>query len=143
MYRIDFQSPVHVHFIGIGGISMSGLAAILLDRGFSVSGSDRSESDLTKWLTASGAKIFYGQCASNIEDSVDLVVYTAAIHPDNPEYAEAVRRGIPMLTRAELLGQLMTIISFRLPYPARMEKRLQPPWFPTFCWLLIPILPFP
>ena len=46
MYRIDFQSPVHVHFIGIGGISMSGLAAILLDRGFSVSGSDRSESDL-------------------------------------------------------------------------------------------------
>ena len=79
MYRIDFQSPVHVHFIGIGGISMSGLAAILLDRGFSVSGSDRSESDLTKWLTASGAKIFYGQCASNIEDSVDLVVYTAEL----------------------------------------------------------------
>ena len=113
MYRIDFQSPVHVHFIGIGGISMSGLAAILLDRGFSVSGSDRSESDLTKWLTASGAKIFYGQCASNIEDSVDLVVYTAAIHPDNPEYAEAVRRGIPMLTRAELLGQLMT--NYQLP----------------------------
>lgn len=48
MYRIDFQSPVHVHFIGIGGISMSGLAAILLDRGFSVSGSDRSESDLSQ-----------------------------------------------------------------------------------------------
>ena len=113
MYKIDFQSPVHVHFIGIGGISMSGLAAILLDRKFSVSGSDRSESDLTKWLTASGAKIFYGQCAYNIEDSVDLVVYTAAIHPDNPEYAETVRRGIPMLTRAELLGQLMT--NYQLP----------------------------
>ena len=85
MYKIDFQSPVHVHFIGIGGISMSGLAAILLDRGFTVSGSDRGESDLTKWLTSSGAKIFYGQKAENIEYSIDLVVYTAAIHPDNPE----------------------------------------------------------
>ena len=113
MYKIDFQSPVHVHFIGIGGISMSGLADILLDRGFTVSGSDRSESDLTRWLTASGAKIFYGQCAANIEDGVDLVVYTAAIHPDNPEFAEAVSRKIPMLTRAELLGQLMT--NYQLP----------------------------
>ena len=113
MYKIDFQSPVHVHFIGIGGISMSGLAAILLDRGFTVSGSDRGESDLTKWLTSSGAKIFYGQKAENIEDSIDLVVYTAAIHPDNPEYAECVRRGLPMLTRAELLGQLMT--NYQLP----------------------------
>ena len=113
MYKIDFQSPVHVHFIGIGGISMSGLAAILLDRGFLVSGSDRSESELTKWLSEAGAKLFYGQRASNIEDSVDLVVYTAAIHPDNPEYAEAARRNIPMLTRAELLGQLMT--NYQLP----------------------------
>ena len=113
MYKIDFQSPVHVHFIGIGGISMSGLATILLDRGFPISGSDRSESDLTRWLTASGARLFYGQRASNIQDDVDLVVYTAAIHPDNPEYAEAVKRGIPMLTRAELLGQLMT--NYQLP----------------------------
>ena len=113
MYKIDFQSPIHVYFIGIGGISMSGLAAILLDRGFSVSGSDRSESDLTRWLTDSGAKIFYGQRASNIEDSVDLVVYTAAIHPDNPEFAEAAARNIPMMTRAELLGQLMT--NYQLP----------------------------
>ena len=113
MYKIDFQSPVHVHFIGIGGIRMSGLAAILLDRGFTVSGSDRGESDLTKWLTSSGAKIFYGQKAENIEDSIDLVVYTAAIHPDNPEYAECVRRGLPMLTRAELLGQLMA--NYQLP----------------------------
>ena len=113
MYKIDFQSPIHVHFIGIGGISMSGLAAILLDRGFTVSGSDRGESDLTKWLTSSGAKIFYGQKAENIEDSIDLVVYTAAIHPDNPEYAECVRRGLPMLTRAELLGQLMA--NYQLP----------------------------
>ncbi len=113
MYQIDFHQPIHVHFIGIGGISMSGLAAILLNEHFTVSGSDRSESPLTKWLEESGAKIFYGQCASNIEDGTDLVVYTAAIHPDNPEYAAAVAKKLPMLTRAELLGQLMT--NYRTP----------------------------
>lgn len=108
MYKIDFQKPIHVHFIGIGGISMSGLAAVLLNQKFTVSGSDRSASALTGWLEDAGAKIFIGQRASNIEDGTDLVVYTAAIHPDNLEYAAAVQKGIPMMTRAELLGQLMT-----------------------------------
>lgn len=107
MYQIDFNKPQAVHFIGIGGISMSGLAEILLKEGFRVSGSDAHESTLTKQLEADGARIFYGQRAENIEDGMDVVVYTAAIHPDNPEYAEAVRRGIPMMSRAELLGQLM------------------------------------
>ena len=87
MYTIDFTKPVHIHFIGIGGISMSGLAEILLKEGFTVSGSDSKESALTDHLTANGAQIFYGQRASNIIDGIDLVVYTAAIHPDNPEYA--------------------------------------------------------
>ncbi|MDO4522526.1 MAG: UDP-N-acetylmuramate--L-alanine ligase [Eubacteriales bacterium] len=108
MYKIDFQKPIHVHFIGIGGISMSGLASILLDRHFTVSGSDRSESALTRQMEEAGARIFYGQRTSNIEDGTDLVVYTAAIHPDNPEFAAAVAKQIPMITRAELLGQLMT-----------------------------------
>ena len=81
MYTIDFTKPVHIHFIGIGGISMSGLAEILLKEGFTVSGSDSKESALTDHLTASGAQIFYGQRASNIIDGIDLVVYTAAIHP--------------------------------------------------------------
>lgn len=107
MYEIDFKKPVHVHFIGIGGISMSGLAEILLKEGFRVSGSDSRESELTKLLTASGASVFYGQRAENIQEGTDLVVYTAAIHPDNPEFAAAKAAGIPMLTRAELLGQLM------------------------------------
>lgn len=107
MYQINFQNPVHVHFIGIGGISMSGLAAILLKEGFSVSGSDAKESSLTDWLTGLGASVYYGQTAANIHDDVDVVVYTAAIHPDNPEYAAAVQKGIPMLTRAQLLGELM------------------------------------
>ncbi len=107
MYQIDFNRPIHVHFIGIGGISMSGLASILLDRHFQISGSDAKESPLTKWMEDNGIKVFYGQRASNIIDGIDLVVYTAAIHPDNPEFAAAVQKKIPMLTRAELLGQIM------------------------------------
>ena len=100
MYQIDFQKPQHIHFIGIGGISMSGLAEILLGEHFTVSGSDAKESPLTRALEEKGAKIFYGQRASNIEDGTELVVYTAAIHPDNPEFACAQSKGLPMLTRA-------------------------------------------
>ena len=108
MYKINFETPIHVHFIGIGGISMSGLAEILLKEGFTISGSDNKESALTDHLEQMGAKVFYGQKASNIIPGIDVVVYTAAIHPDNEEYVEAVRQKLPMLTRAELLGQLMT-----------------------------------
>ncbi len=108
MYKIDFNHPCHVHFIGIGGISMSGLAEILMKEGFTVSGSDNKESSLTDHLTDKGAVIFYGQKASNIIDGINVVVYTAAIHEDNEEFMEAKRQGLPMLSRAELLGQLMT-----------------------------------
>ena len=107
MYQLDFHTPLAVHFIGIGGISMSGLAEILLEEGFHISGSDAKESALTDALEKKGARIYYGQRASNISDSTDVVVYTAAIHPDNPEFARAKELGIPMLTRAELLGQIM------------------------------------
>ena len=107
MYQIDFHTPVHVHFIGIGGISMSGLAEILQKEGFTVSGSDAADSALTEHLAALGASVCCGQRAENITDDIDVVVYTAAIHPDNPEYAAAVRKAIPMLSRAELLGQIM------------------------------------
>ncbi|MCD8121591.1 MAG: UDP-N-acetylmuramate--L-alanine ligase [Clostridiales bacterium] len=107
MFQIDFEKPMFVHFIGIGGISMSGLAEILMKEGFSISGSDTQRSELTRRLEENGAKVAYGQRAENIMKEIDVVVYTAAVHPDNPEYAECVRRGIPMLSRAELLGQLM------------------------------------
>ena len=107
MYQINYNQSAHVHFIGIGGISMSGLAAVLLEERFTVSGSDTKESPLTDWLTEKGASIVYEQSASNITDNIDVVVYTAAIHPDNPEFAAAREKGIPMLSRAELLGQLM------------------------------------
>ncbi|MDO4960269.1 MAG: UDP-N-acetylmuramate--L-alanine ligase [Eubacteriales bacterium] len=107
MYQIDFKKPIKVHFIGIGGISMSGLAEILMREGFQISGSDMKASPLTEGLKEKGAGIAIGQRAENIE-APDLVVYTAAIHPDNPEYAEAVRKNIPMLSRAELLGEIMS-----------------------------------
>ena len=113
MYQIDFKKPIHVHFIGIGGISMSGLAEILLQEQFTVSGSDSKESDITKLLESLGAKVVIGQQASNITEDIDLIVYTAAIHPDNPEYAAAVASGKPMLTRAQLLGQVMS--NYRYP----------------------------
>lgn len=107
MYQIDFNKPAKVHFIGIGGISMSGLAEILMERGFTVSGSDSRQSELTDMLAFRGAKVYYGQRAGNLADDLAVVVYTAAVHPDNAEFAEAMRRGLPMLTRAQLLGQIM------------------------------------
>ncbi len=106
MYKIDINSPVHIHFIGIGGISMSGLAALLASKGFTVSGSDRGKSQITEMLTEKGIKVYIGQSASNITDDIDVVVYTAAVHPDNPEFAECVNRGLPIMDRATLLGQI-------------------------------------
>lgn len=107
MYEIDFKKPIHVHFMGIGGISMSGLAEILLKEQFTISGSDMKPSALTEHLTSLGATIFYPQKAENIIPGIDVIVYTAAIRANNEEFIEAKRQNIPMLTRAELLGQLM------------------------------------
>lgn len=107
MYQINFQNPIHIYFIGIGGISMSGLAEILLTEKFQISGSDRAPSDLTHILTAQGARVYYGQREENITPDIDLIVYTAAIKPDNPELIAARRMNLPMLTRAQLLGQMM------------------------------------
>ncbi|MDE5910027.1 MAG: UDP-N-acetylmuramate--L-alanine ligase [Lachnospiraceae bacterium] len=107
MYQLDFNHPIHIHFIGIGGISMSGLAEILIDKGFTVSGSDTKSTSLTELLARKGAAIYYGQKAENLSSDIDLVVYTSAIHPDNPEYNAMKEMGIPSLTRAQLLGQLM------------------------------------
>ena len=107
MYQISFSHPSSIYFVGIGGISMSGLAEILADAGFTVSGSDRSRSALTDMLESKGIKVFYGQRAENITGNIDCVVFTSAISEDNPEYIAAHERNIPCLTRAELLGQIM------------------------------------
>ena len=105
--EIDFNKSQHVYFMGIGGISMSGLAQILLSRGFKVSGSDRTPSELTDQLEKEGATVFIGQRSSNITSDIDLVVYTAAIHADNPEFIKCKELNLPMMTRAEFLGLLM------------------------------------
>jgi len=109
MFKVEFNKPAHIYFIGIGGISMSGLAHILEDKGFTISGSDSKESAMTKTLESMGIKVFYGQKKENLDacGPIDAVVYTAAVHPDNPEFMAAKEKNIPMLTRAELLGQIM------------------------------------
>ena len=102
----DQTVHTHVHFIGIGGISMSALAHILLARGTRVSGSDRSASSIIDTLKRDGAEITIGHSAKNITDP-DLVVYTAAIPADNEELCAAKARGIPAMERADFLGELM------------------------------------
>ncbi len=107
MYTIDFHHPCRIHFVGIGGISMSGLAEILKEAGFQVSGSDRNRSETTDALERKGIQVQIGQRASNITQDIDCVVFTSAIREDNPEWIATKELGIPSLTRGELLGQLM------------------------------------
>lgn len=95
-----------VHFIGIGGVSMNGIAKILLNNGIRVSGSDMNESDVTMELKALGADIKIGHNAENITTQ-DLVVYTSAVHEDNPEIIAAKEKGIRLMDRATILGHIM------------------------------------
>ena len=96
----------NIHCIGIGGIGLSAIAEILLSRGYKVTGSDMKESDITSHLAQKGARIFLDHRAENVE-TADLVVYSAAVGQDNPELVRAAERGIPAVTRAEILGVLM------------------------------------
>ncbi|MGO5064481.1 UDP-N-acetylmuramate--L-alanine ligase [Clostridium sporogenes] len=96
----------HIHFIGIGGISMSGLAEILLYHNFTVSGSDMNSSPMTEKLKEKGTNIYIGHKKENIKDA-DLIVYTAAISEDNPEIIEAKEKNIKLMDRADFLGDLM------------------------------------
>lgn len=107
MYQIQLSHPCTAYFIGIGGISMSGFAELLLDAGFTVKGSDANKSKITEHLTSLGIEVFYGQKAENISSDIDFVVYTAAIHPDNPEFQAAKALSLPMMERAEMVGQVM------------------------------------
>lgn len=107
MYNIDFNKPLNVHFIGIGGISMSGFAELLHTIGFHISGSDVKMSKITNHLESLGINIVYGQREENITKNIDLIIYTAAIREDNPEYIAALNSKIPMLDRAEMVGQVM------------------------------------
>ncbi|MEM6335030.1 MAG: UDP-N-acetylmuramate--L-alanine ligase [Bacteroidota bacterium] len=97
----------HVHLVGIGGIGMSSIAGVLLSRGFRVSGSDLSESDVTEKLVEQGATVYIGHAAEYVADA-DVVVYSSAVKPaENPETIEALRQRIPLIGRAEMLAELM------------------------------------
>jgi UDP-N-acetylmuramate--alanine ligase len=103
-----FRHVKHVHFIGIGGIGMSGIAEVLCNLGFNVSGSDLKKSRNTDRLELVGAKIYEGHAAENVGDA-DVVVYSSAVRADNPEVVEAKSRSIPVIPRAEMLAELMTL----------------------------------
>lgn len=99
-----------IHFVGIGGIGMSGIAEVLLNHGYTIQGSDLKASKITDRLGAMGATIFEGQRAENLENAT-VVVISSAIKPGNPELDEARRRGLPVVRRAEMLAELMRLKS--------------------------------
>ncbi len=103
---IDLSKYKKIHCIGIGGIGLSAIAEILLSRGYEVSGSDMKESSETARLASKGARVFIGHRAENA-DQADLLVYSSAVGRDNPEMKRAEERGIPVLSRAQMLGLLM------------------------------------
>ena len=105
-FDLNSSKNKKVHFIGIGGVSMSGLAAVLLTKGYKVSGSDAKESEVLNRLRSSGAEIYIGHKGDNLKN-VDLVVYTAAIPSTNPEIVEAKNKNIELMDRAEFLGYIM------------------------------------
>src|SRR5438094_9430498 len=97
-----------IHFVGIGGIGMSGIAEVLLNLGFSVSGSDLKGTAVTERLAGLGARISEGHAAENIRDA-EVVVVSSAVEPDNPEAVEAKRQQIPVIPRADVLAELMPL----------------------------------
>ena len=108
MLLANLEKGKTIHFIGIGGVSMSGLAEIALSMGYSITGSDAVESETTEKLKANGIKIYIGQKEENVIGS-DLVVYTAAIKKDNPEYVKAQELNIHLMERSEFMGVLTTM----------------------------------
>ena len=103
-----YLKKYHIHFVGIGGIGMSGIAELLLNLGYKVSGSDLSSSDLTRRLQSIGGVIYEGHAAKQIKGA-DVVVTSAAIVPDNPEIIAAAQASIPVIPRAEMLAELMRL----------------------------------
>ncbi len=96
----------HIHFVGIGGIGMSGIAEVLLNLGYHISGSDLKETEVTRRLEALGCEISYGHRRENVKEA-DVVVVSSAVRPNNPEVEVAEQRLIPVIPRAEMLAELM------------------------------------
>lgn len=108
-----FRKFKKIHFIGIGGIGMSGIAELLLNLNFNVTGSDLKLSDTTNHLEEKGATVFEGHNPDNVNAS-DVVVYSSAVTLDNPEVQEAQERNIPIIRRAEMLGELLKLKSYSI-----------------------------
>jgi UDP-N-acetylmuramate--alanine ligase len=106
--RFKTRHAARVHFVGIGGIGMSGIAEVLLNLGYQVSGSDLKESDVTRRLVSLNARIAYGHREENLAD-IDVVVISSAVKKDNPEVVAAKRNKIPVIPRAEMLAELMRL----------------------------------
>lgn len=104
---IDISNKKKVHFIGIGGIGMSAIAEILHSQGHRVTGSDMNRSEIVENLEKKGITVFHGHRKENIDSTIDIIVYTAAIGNENVEYIEGKRLGITMMSRAGMLGELM------------------------------------
>ncbi|MGH7805439.1 MAG: UDP-N-acetylmuramate--L-alanine ligase, partial [Candidatus Binatia bacterium] len=102
-----FEKKHHVHFVGIGGIGMSGIAEVLLNMGYRVSGSDLADSETTRRLARLGATIVVGHRAEQVSANADVVVISSAVKTSNPEVARARELGIPVIPRAEMLAELM------------------------------------
>src|SRR5438105_1120404 len=96
----------HIHFVGIGGVGMAGIAEVLLSQGYRVSGSDLSDSALTKRLRSIGAEVYQGHHANHVEHA-DVVVRSSAVDTHNVELVAAREAHIPIVQRAEMLGELM------------------------------------
>src|SRR5258707_14980462 len=101
-----FRRFQHIHFVGIGGIGMSGIAEVLANLGFRVSGSDQKKSEVTAHLEDLGVEVTEGHAAENVGDA-HVVVRSTAVREDNPEIIEGRRQPIPVVPRAEMLGELM------------------------------------
>jgi len=108
MFRNKYNKETHVHFIGIGGIGMSGIAHVLLSLGYQVSGSDLVKGSTVLELEKLGAEIYIGHKEENISGAT-VVVYSSAVRQDNPEMVSAKEKGIPVIKRAEMLSELMRL----------------------------------
>jgi UDP-N-acetylmuramate--alanine ligase len=122
----------HIHFVGIGGAGMSGIAEVLLNQGFAISGSDLSENTATRRLTELGARVHIGHLASHI-DGADAIVTSTAVKDDNPEVVAAHAKLLPVVPRAVMLAELMRMKK-GIAIAGTHGKPPPPAWSPV-CWL--------
>ena len=135
--RVNFQPPEmrrinRIHFVGIGGSGMSGIAEVLLNQGYKISGSDINLGPTVKRLKASGIEIFKGHAKENIQGA-DVVVKSSAVTLENPEIAAAYELGVPVVRRAEMLAELMRYRKSGLFTPTAQPSQTMP-WWPWRRW---------